>query len=170
MDTHTFSILIQADKRDIWNVLWEDTSFRDWANLIDEGTYMKGRLEENGEVEFISAVNGYGVTSLVEELRPHEYVRFHHQADTQDSGSGVREEEWTGKTESYLLKEDEGGVTLCLTLTIPANQLPLFSERVPKALARIKELAEALPLSRIRINIKEKCSADASSILAQATG
>ncbi|MFC4735175.1 hypothetical protein ACFO4L_01135 [Bacillus daqingensis] len=143
MDTHTFSILIQADKREIWNVLWEDTSFRDWANLIDEGTYMKGKLEENGEVEFISAVNGYGVTSLVEELRPHEYVRFHHQADTQDSGSDVRADEWTGGTESYLLEESKEGVTLSMTLTIPAHQLPLFSDRVPKALTRIKELAEA---------------------------
>lgn len=143
METHTFFITIQAGKQTIWNVLWEETSFQDWANLIDEGTYMKGTLKENRQVEFISAVNGYGVTSLVEELRPHEYIRFQHQADTQESGSDVRAEEWTGGTESYLLEDNEEGVKLSMTLTIPAHQLPVFSERVPKALARIKVLAEA---------------------------
>lgn len=53
-----YTIKINATKRKIWAVLWEDQTFREWANLIDEGTYMKGELKEGGEVEFISSVNG----------------------------------------------------------------------------------------------------------------
>ncbi|WP_404406910.1 hypothetical protein [Jeotgalibacillus malaysiensis] len=46
---------------------------------------MKGEMKEEREIEFISLVNGYGVTSRVEELRPQEYVLFRHRADTQEN-------------------------------------------------------------------------------------
>ncbi len=39
-----FSIEINASKEKVWATLWDDKSFRDWANIIDEGTYMKGVL------------------------------------------------------------------------------------------------------------------------------
>lgn len=33
-----FSIEINAFKERVWTILWGDTTFREWANLIDEGT------------------------------------------------------------------------------------------------------------------------------------
>ena len=35
-----FSIEINASKENVWNTLWADATFRDWANVIDEGTYI----------------------------------------------------------------------------------------------------------------------------------
>ena len=61
-----FSIEIKAAKESVWATLWEDTSFREWASIIDEGTYMQGAMEEGKEIQFLSSVNGYGVTGLVE--------------------------------------------------------------------------------------------------------
>ena len=55
-----FSIEISASKERVWATLWEDITFRDWANIIDEGTYMKGVLNEGNEIQFISSENGYG--------------------------------------------------------------------------------------------------------------
>lgn len=103
MKTLTFSVEVKAPRERVWNTLWDDTTFRDWANIIDEGTYMVGELKEGNEVQFISSVGGYGVTSLVEKLTPNEFVLFRHSRDTQDSGSQEREKEWTGGTESSLL-------------------------------------------------------------------
>lgn len=91
-----FSIEINAPKKRVWATLWEDRSFRDWANIIDEGTYMKGIMKEGNEIQFISSVNGYGVTSLIEKLNPNEFILFRHAADTKDSGQQEREKEWTG--------------------------------------------------------------------------
>ena len=45
-----FSIEINASKESVWATLWEDASFRVWANLIDEGTYMKGEMKEGNEL------------------------------------------------------------------------------------------------------------------------
>ena len=66
MKTIEFSIEINAAKECVWATLWEDATFRDWASLIDEGTYMKGIMKEGNEIQFLSSVNGYGVTGLVE--------------------------------------------------------------------------------------------------------
>ena len=100
-----FSIEIEASKEKVWATLWEDKTFRDWADIIDEGTYMQGEMKEGNEIRFLSSVNGYGVTSLIEKLTPNEYVLFRHSADTKDTGQQVREKEWTGGTESYALTE-----------------------------------------------------------------
>lgn len=137
-----FSIEINASKERVWATLWEDVTFRDWANIIDEGTYMKGELKEGNEIQFISSVNGYGVTSLIEKLNLNEFVLFRHSADTKNSGQQEREKEWTGGTESYSLTEKNGVTTLIIKTDAPQDLEETFNTRVPKALERIKTLAE----------------------------
>lgn len=71
-----YSIEIETSRENVWKTLWDDVSFRDWASFIDEGTYMQGMMKEGSEVQFISSINGYGVTSLIEKLTVNEYVLF----------------------------------------------------------------------------------------------
>lgn len=137
-----FSIQVFASKERVWQILWNDRTFRDWASIIDEGTYMKGAIEEGNEVQFISSVNGYGVTSLVEKLDPNQFVLFRHAADTKESGLKERKKEWTGGAESYSLNETNGVTTLTVEIEVPQEQEGTFAVRLPKALERIKILAE----------------------------
>jgi hypothetical protein len=137
-----FSIEINASKERVWATLWEDITFREWANIIDEGTYMKGVIKEGNEIQFISSVNGYGVTSLVEKLNRNEFVLFRHSADTKESGQQEREKEWTGGTESYSLTEKNGVTTLIVKSDVPQEQEEIFNIRIPRALERVKTLAE----------------------------
>jgi len=137
-----FSIGINASKEKVWSTLWEDSSFRIWADAIDEGTYMIGELKEGNEIQFISSVNGYGVTSLVEKLDLYEYVLLRHKADTQESGQRERDREWTGGKESYSLFEENGMTTLMVKFDIPQEHEELFNITFPKALELVKSLAE----------------------------
>lgn len=137
-----FSIEINTSKERVWATLWDDVTFRDWANIIDEGTYLKGELKEGNEVEFISTVNGYGVTSLIEKLMPDEYVLFRHSADTKENGQQEREKEWTGGAESYTLTEKNGVTTLTVRTDVPQELEEIFNTRIPISLERIKTLAE----------------------------
>ncbi|KGK88333.1 hypothetical protein DP73_12615 [Desulfosporosinus sp. HMP52] len=137
-----FSIKINTPKEKVWTTLWEDITFRDWANTIDEGTYMKGVMKEGNEIQFISSVGGYGVTSLIVKLNPNEFVLFRHSADTKESGQLEREKEWTGGTESYSLTEKNGVTTLVVKTDVPQEQEETFNIRFPRALERIKALAE----------------------------
>jgi uncharacterized protein YndB with AHSA1/START domain len=137
-----FSIEINASKERVWATLWDDASFRDWANFIDEGIYMRGFLKEGNEIQFISSMNGYGVTDLIEELRPNACISFRHRADTIESGQQERQKEWTGGKESYSLTEENGVTILIVKSDIPPELEETFLASFPRALARIKTLAE----------------------------
>jgi len=134
-----FSIDINASKEKVWNTLWEDTTFREWSNFIDEGMYMEGIMKEGNEVKFLSPT-GYGVLSLIDKLVHNELVSFKHMTDLKDGGE--REKEWTGGRESYSLAEKDGTTTLTVNIDVPPEQENNFNYRLPKALAHIKTLAE----------------------------
>lgn len=136
-----FSIAIHATKETAWDTLWQDESLREWAGIIDPGTRMIGDLKEGAEVQFISG-NGYGVTSLVEKLVAGEMVVLRHRADTQDEGKREREKEWTGGEERYSLAERDGITTLTVAFGVPPEMEDYFKTNYPKALERVKMLAE----------------------------
>lgn len=150
------SIEINAAKERVWATLWEDTAFRDWASIIDEGTYLKGVMKEGNEIQFISSVNGYGVTSLIEKLNPNAFVLFRHSADTKESGQKERKKEWTGGTESYSLIEKNGVTTLIVKTDVPEELEEIFNDRLPKALERIKMLAESCSGASSLVNWDQK--------------
>lgn len=136
-----FQVEISAPKEKVWDTLWQDQTLREWAGIIDPGTYLVGDLKEGNEVQFISG-NGYGVTTLVEKLTPNEFLLFRHQADTQDEGKRERENEWTGGKESYTLAEKDGATILTAAFDVPPEMEQYFTDTYPKALERVKELAE----------------------------
>lgn len=137
-----YKIEISKPKETVWFTLWDDQSFKDWSNNIDEGTYMLGDLIEGNEIQFISSVNGYGVTSLVSKLVPNEYILFKHASDTQNTGTETRDKQWTGGSESYTLTENDGSTVLIIKSEIPDELVEIFNVSMPKALDRIKYLAE----------------------------
>lgn len=137
-----FQVDINASKEKVWNTLWRDETFRQWASVIDPETYMIGDLIEGGELQFISSRGGYGVTSLIEELTVNEFLLLRHSADTQEEGKQEREKEWTGGEESYRLAEKGTTTTLIVTFDVPLEQEVYFKINYPKALERVKELTE----------------------------
>ena len=136
-----FSVEIHASKEKVWDTLWQDEAFREWAGIIDPGTHMVGDLKVGSEIQFISA-NGYGVTSLVEKMTKNEFLQLRHHADTQEYGAKERENEWTGGKESYSLAEKDGVTSLTMVVDVPVELEDYFTTTYPKALERIKELAE----------------------------
>lgn len=139
-----FSIDIHAPKERVWSILWEDKTFRDWANNIDEGMYLVGDLQEGGEVRFTAKDGKMGVTSLVERLVPNEFVSFRHKADVVEGSGEERDNEWSDGRESYLLVEHGEHTALTLALDTPPEQEENMERCMPKALQRVKELAEAV--------------------------
>jgi hypothetical protein len=137
-----FSIEIHATKAKVWDTLWQDETLREWASIIDPGTYMVGEMKEGNEIQFISSENGYGVTSKVIKLTLGEFVLLRHRADTKASGEEEREKEWTGGEESYSLMEKDGATTLVVIFDVPPELEEYFKINYPKALERVKVLAE----------------------------
>lgn len=137
-----FTVEINATQEKVWETLWQDETLREWAGIIDPGTHMVGDFKEGCEIQFISG-NGYGVTSLVEKLTTNEFLLLRHSADTQDDGKQERKKEWTGGSESYSLAEKDDITTLTTAFDVPPEQEEYFKLNYPKALKKVKELAES---------------------------
>lgn len=145
MQRQEYSVSVAASKERVWSVLWGDETFKDWAGIIDEGQYMLGELAEGKKVHFLSA-SGYGVVSLIERLIPNEYVSIRQLADLKDGKEqpfANKEQDWAGGQESYSLHEADGLTTLTVALDVPGEHAAEFESTMPRALRRIKELAEA---------------------------
>lgn len=136
-----FTTRVNASKEKVWEILWQDETLREWMEFVDPGTYMIGKLEKGLTVQFNSA-EGYGVTSLVTELTPNEYVLFKHQADTKNVGEKTRDDQWANGTESYRLTETSTVTTLEMKFDVPLELEQIMLSSYPKALKKIKELAE----------------------------
>lgn len=141
MEQVEFSININASREKVWNTLWNDETFRQWADIIDPGTHMVGELKEGAEVQFISG-NGYGVSSLVSKLTDNKFLELKHRADTKDNGSNGRDDHWTGGKESYSLLSEGELVRLRVAFDVPPELVDYFNENYPKAMECIRRLAE----------------------------
>ena len=81
---------------------------------------------------------------MVAELKPYEYLLLKHISDTQADGKEARENEWTGGKEVYLQREKDGITTLTATFDVPPEMEDYFKINYPKALEKVKTLAEKL--------------------------
>lgn len=151
MQEISFTIDIQAPKEHVWSALWDDTYFREWAGIIDPGTYMVGELREGNEVQSISAENGYGVTSVVEKLIINEFTQLRHVSDTQDVGAETRKDEWTGGVEKYKLTDDNHSTLLEISFSVPKKLEDYFNNAYPKVMEKIKELSESIIVNQLKV-------------------
>jgi hypothetical protein len=79
---------------------------------------------------------------LVEKLIVGEFLLLRHHADTQEEGKRERGNQWTGGEESYRLSGGDGVTTLTVICDVPSELEAYFKVNYPKALERIKALAE----------------------------
>ena len=73
---------------------------------------------------------------------PDEFLLLRHRADTQEDGKQERKKEWTGGEESYSLAEKDSATTLTVAFDVPPELEEYFKVNYPKALERVKVLAE----------------------------
>ncbi len=70
-----------------------------------------------------------------------EFLSFKHMTEIKD-GKEQPPPHWSGMIENYTLKEDGGATTLVVDMDAPNEFKAMFEDKFPKALARVKELAE----------------------------
>ena len=145
MEKINFNTSINAPKEKVWKVLWEDSSYRQWTNAFSEGSYaVTDNWKEGTEVKFLGP-SGEGMISRVAENRPNEYMSFEHLGmimnGTEDRNS-EKAQEFAGAKENYTLTESDGVTELAIDMDISEEYKDMFMGMWPKALDKVKELAE----------------------------
>ena len=115
MEKINFYISINAPKEKVWNVLWDETSYRKWTSVFAEGsTVVTDNWKEGSKVLFLDG-NGSGMVSMVAANKPNEYMSFKHMGEVKDGVEDISSEKikgWSGSMENYTLKEAGGKTEL----------------------------------------------------------
>lgn len=140
-----FSTMINAPKEKVWNVLWGEQTYGQWAGVFSPGSRAQSDWQEGSQVVFSSA-DGGGMYSRIAHHTPHEYMSFQHLGEVKDGQQqpfDQNNQDWTGATENYRLRQIGDTTELTVEMDVTENHQAYFAETFPQALEKVKELAEA---------------------------
>ena len=140
-----FSTNINAPKKKVWDILWNDSTYRAWTSAFAEGSYARtDNWKEGSKVLFLDP-KGDGMVSLVAKNNPNEFMSFKHLGEVKNGIEDTSRDKvkgWSGAMENYTLKEQNGTTTLLVEMDSTDEFNDYFSKTWPKALDKLKSLAE----------------------------
>jgi uncharacterized protein YndB with AHSA1/START domain len=144
METLHFSVEIAASPEKVWHILWNDTTYPMWTSVFSEGSRAVTTWEKGSRVLFVNADNE-GMVSEVADNVPFEFMSFRHLGMVTKGVEEIGNTEtnaWYGAMENYTLKQSGKHTTVQIDIDITDEHKQYFLDTWPKALAKLKELAE----------------------------
>lgn len=146
MEKITFTTIINAPREKVWKTMLEKDTYEEWTVPFHEGSTYEGSWEEGSEMNFIGPSEDGGVGGMYAVIavnRPHEFVSIKHLGEIKNGEkSPWPVVEGQEGYENYAFKDVEGGTEVMVELTVPTEWKDTFNDMWPKALAKLKEIAE----------------------------
>jgi uncharacterized protein YndB with AHSA1/START domain len=148
MEKLHFTVQIDAPAHTVWTTMFDDATYRQWTSAFNEGgSYYEGSWDLGSEIRFFGPDEDGdlgGMVTKVVENRPDEVMTLEYLAEivkgVEYTGDQAR---FDGGRESYSFSESDGVTTLAVALDSEEEITEMFTEMWPRALARLKALAEA---------------------------
>lgn len=144
-----FSIKIDAPKEKVWNIMLDDKTYREWTRVFSPGSYYKGDWSKGSKILFLGpdpkTGQEDGMVSRIAENRPYEYISIEHLGIVHNDKEDTTSEEarkWAPAFENYTFKEADGATELQVDMDSEDGYADMFSRLWPKALKKLKEIAE----------------------------
>lgn len=144
MKKEKFTVVIDAPKEKVWNVLWNDDTYRKWTSVFSEGSKAVSDWKEGSKIQFLDAKND-GMYSTISKCIDNEIMNFTHIGVVKN---GVEQplddtiKNWSGSSENYALNETDEITTLTVEMDIIPEYLDYFNKTFPLALDLVKKLSE----------------------------
>lgn len=145
MEKETFNITIDAPREKVWNILWEDATYRKWTAPFQEGSNAQTDWKKGSKVLFLDNSGKSGMISRIADNIPNEYMSIEHLGELKDGVEDLdsdRVKKWKGIHEDYILKSVNGKTELSVEMDMIDEFKEMFQNIWPKALAKVKELSE----------------------------
>jgi|GEM_PF-11520 len=140
MQKFNFSVAINATPERVWQILWDDHSYRGWTSVFHEGSYAESDWQEGSKILFLDGA-GKGMVSTIARLVPLEVMSFKHLGVIKD---GVEDfsTDFGDAYETYFLKKTAEGTELVVELDSDPAHSAYFESVFPGALQLVKSMAE----------------------------
>lgn len=143
-----FSIVINAPIEKVWNTMLRDDTYRIWTEAFSPGSHYAGDWNKGSKILFLGPGEKgemSGMVSRIKENRQYEYISIEHLGIVQDGKEDTSSEAvkaWAGALENYTFKEKDGATELLVDMDSNEEYEEMFQGMWPKALQKLKELAE----------------------------
>jgi len=145
MERKDFKVIINAPREKVWDVLWNDKTYPKWTAPFSEGSLAKSDWKEGSKIYFVND-HGEGMVAVIDKRKDPEIMNFKHLGMIDKNGNEDLESEkvkpWAGAMEKYRLEEENGKTRLTVNMDLEDEYKDYFLKTWPKALDRLKELAE----------------------------
>lgn len=148
MQTIQFTILIDADKHKVWNIMLEDKTYREWTKEFNADSYYEGSWSKGSEIRFIGAnAEGKleGMFSRIKENDPYRFISIEHLGMISNGIVDTTSEEvkkWTPSFENYTFTEKGDKTESKVEMQVGEEYKKIFEEMWPRALKALKALCE----------------------------
>lgn len=148
MDKLHFSIRIDRPRAQVWNIMLEDSTYRRWTEPFHPGSHYVGDWKQGSKILFLGPDEKGGLSGMVSRIREnrlHEHIAIEHLGlvmnGVEDTTSpAVRG--WAGALEAYTFRDLGAATEVQVDMDIDAEHKAMFEEIWPKALQKLKDIAE----------------------------
>jgi uncharacterized protein YndB with AHSA1/START domain len=155
MEKLTYKIMINAPREKVWDTMLNDETYRKWTDVFSPGSHYVGDWNQGSKIHFLGPDEKgimSGMVSRIKENRKYEFISIEHLgvvADGKEDTTSDSVKAWAGGRENYTFRElppDRGGqngtTEVLVELDSPEEFKDMFENIWPKALQKLKELAE----------------------------
>ncbi len=144
-----FNIEINASREKVWDILFGKYTYPMWTTAFSEGSRAETDWQKGSKALFTDGSNR-GMVSRIAENVPNEYMSIEHLGMYDNGVEDFDSEEvkrWAGAKENYTLTDLDGKTNLNIFMEMEESEenkqmIEMFAGMWPKALAKVKELAE----------------------------
>ncbi|MDQ3046366.1 MAG: SRPBCC domain-containing protein [Bacteroidota bacterium] len=139
-----FATTINVPAEKVWNVLFNDETYRLWTSVFCEGSHAVSDWKEGSKILFMDG-NKAGMSSLIAKKDKPTFMSFKHIGEIKDGNELPKDEKttlWSGAMENYSLKEVNSNTELTVEVDLTEEHIGYFQDAFPKGLAKVKELSE----------------------------
>ncbi len=152
MENIHFSIVIDAPKEKVWEVMLGEDTYPLWTDVFMPGSHFVGDWSEGSKILFLAPDESgkmSGMVSRIKERHQYEFISLETVGavyNGEEDTSSKEAKEWAGSLENYTFKELDGKTKLRVDLSsdmdINKEDREMFGEMWTKALNKLKVLAE----------------------------
>jgi len=144
-------MFINAPREKVWNAMLSDVTYREWTapfNPAGSGSRFEGSWEKGSKIKFLgvneeTGKEEGGVYAEIADNRLYEFVSIKHLGEVKDGVEAAWPDPEQAGFENYTLTEKDGGTEVSVGLkNIPDDWVEMMNDSWPKALEKLKEIAE----------------------------
>ncbi len=139
------SITIRAPREAVWAAMLGPETYRVWTTPFGEGSYYEGSWNTGDRIRFLGPGGEGGMTSVIAESRPPEFVSIKHLGIVKDGVEDTTSPAataWAPSYETYTFVESGSATEVTAEMETPPDFEAFMDDAWPKALAKLKEICE----------------------------